>query len=267
MEKAKSTLEDILQIQTDITGDIDMLDNIDGVDYKIIEYYGISKHSNKFDQNKLYFNEYNYYLFAKFTELNQESASLILDETTFAPNSAPYLGLILFNKKREYLETLDISKFTQEYLNNLMLHHFIRLLGFNEYLADVYVYAQYLPKEDNIIYLDKDNSLNSFTNTIDYAIAYFGCSEINKINLYIDEENTDTLSLLGEDEAPLQTNRLYLPKPIFSGEILTKFDYSEEPVLSGFTLAFLDDLPYLKVKKAYIGDLTKFGKYAGCSPK
>ena len=80
-----------------------------------------------------------------------------------------------------------------------------------------------------------------------------------KINLYIDEENTDIY-------VSKQTNRLYWPETLFSGEILTKFDYSEEPVLSEFTLAFLRDLPFLKFKKEYSGDLARFGKYAGCSP-
>ena len=45
---------------------------------------------------------------------------------------------------------------------------------------------------------------------------------------------------------------------------MTKFDYPEEQILSGFTLAFLDDLPYLHVIKNYTGGLMKFGKHKGC---
>ena len=45
---------------------------------------------------------------------------------------------------------------------------------------------------------------------------------------------------------------------------MTKFDYPEEQVLSGFTLAFLDDLPYLRVTKNYNGGSLKFGKNKGC---
>ena len=51
---------------------------------------------------------------------------------------------------------------------------------------------------------------------------------------------------------------------MFLGELLTKFDYPEEQVLSGFTLAFLDDLPYLRVTKNYTGGSLKFGKNKGC---
>ena len=259
MERAKSILEDYLQILTDKDGSMVIgSSNSNGVQVKYIEtLYEIYGHSDIFDETHLFFNEYNYFIFAKFTtELNQESASLILSETLF-DTPAPYLGIILFNKKSEYLQSAQKSKFTQGYLNNLMLHHFIRLLGFNEFLADT-VGSHYIPNVDNVIYLDVDNSLNSFTNTLNYAKEYFGCTSINRINLYINEDNTDTYVLE-------PTNRLYLPKPIFSGEILTKFNDLENPTLSGFTLAFLDDLPYLKVKKEYAGDLTRFGEYAGCS--
>ena len=257
LENAKSTLQNILQIQVVSDGSTVILNDHDGIREKTVETeYGITEHSEIFNENYLYFNESNYFLFVKFTELNQESASLILDKNPFEL-SAPAFGIILFNNKREYLDSLDKSKLTQTYLNNLMLHHFIRLMGFDEYYVDE---DYYIPQEGVVIYLDEENELNSFTNTLDYAREYFGCSEIDKINLYIDTENTDIY-------ASKQTNRLYWPETLFSGEILTKFDYSEEPVLSGFTLAFLSDLPYLKVKIANAGDLTRFGKYAGCSSK
>ena len=266
MEKAKGILEDILKIEVISEGKVDIINEHDEVADKIVEIsFGISKHSDIFNQDYLYFNEFNYYIFFKFEELSQESVSLILDETP-PPSKIPYAGLILFNKKSEYLANLDISKFTQEYLNNLMLHHFIRLMGFDEFLTDDDNWVNYIKKESDEIYLDEeDDSKNKFTKTLSYARNYFGCPDINKINLYLNEENQDTYDVPDPTESPLQTNRLYWPKPIFSGEILTKFDYSEKPFLSGFTLAFLDDLPYLKVKKQYAGDLTRFGEYAGCS--
>ena len=46
---------------------------------------------------------------------------------------------------------------------------------------------------------------------------------------------------------------------------MTEFDYPEEQVLSGFTLAFFEDLGYLHVIKNYTGGLMRFGKYKGCS--
>ena len=46
---------------------------------------------------------------------------------------------------------------------------------------------------------------------------------------------------------------------------MTELDYPEEQVLSGFTLAFLDDYEYIIVNKNYTGGLMRFGKHKGCS--
>ena len=40
---------------------------------------------------------------------------------------------------------------------------------------------------------------------------------------------------------------LYWSKRLFSGELMTKYENSEDHILSGFTLALLDDLPYLRI--------------------
>ena len=114
------------------------------------------------------------------------------------------------------------------------------------------------------IILKTEGSYN-FDNVINYAKSYFDCSNIEKINLYVDDENLDS-----EGEycryAGFDIKSLYWPKEIFAGELLTKYDYSEKKVLSGFTYAFLDSLSYLKVTKDYNGDITRF-KNNGCERK
>ena len=45
---------------------------------------------------------------------------------------------------------------------------------------------------------------------------------------------------------------------------MTDFIYPEEQVISGFTLALLEDLGYLKIAKKYTGGLMRFGKNKGC---
>ena len=45
---------------------------------------------------------------------------------------------------------------------------------------------------------------------------------------------------------------------------MTEFNYLEEQVLSGFTMAFFEDLDYILVIKNYTGGLMKFGKHKGC---
>ena len=252
MDKAKKILEGFLEINTQTDGYLDLLDdqtNSVEEDFEIFHYTSI------FEQN-LRVDEYNYYIFAKFIDLNEKSASIILAQYDFAP----LIGLVLFSNKTEYLEDLDESEFSIEYLTTLFLHHFIRLLGFNAALGDINE-IKYIPKEGGIYYLKTDDEYN-FTNVINYARKYFNCDRINRIDLYLDDENLD-----GTDYyyyAGYEIIGLYWPKRLFLGELLTKFDYLEEQVLSGFTLAFLDDLPYLKVTKNYSGGSLKFGKNKGC---
>jgi len=252
MDNAKEILEDFLEINTQTDGYLDLVDDMSNnveTDFKIFHYTSI------FEQN-LKVDIYNYYIFAKFIELNEKSASIILAQY----DAAPLIGLVLFSNKNEYLEDLNESELTVEYLTTLFLHHFIRLLGFNAALDDINENI-YIPKEDGIYYLKTDDEYN-FNNVINYARKYFNCDRIDRIDLYLDDENLD-----GTDYyyyAEYKIIGLYWPKRLFLGELLTKFDYPEEQVLSGFTLAFLDDLPYLRVAKNYTGGSLKFGKNKGC---
>ena len=238
MKKAKEIVEDFLEILVD-------LENSPKFNRTYIkETWGILNYTYDFDSG-INLHEANYFVFAKFTDLLTETASIILDE--FA--QFPIVGIILFDNN------MNENKLTSEYLNTLMLHHFIRLLGFNEEING----------SDNLFipYLDYTLTVDqyyNFTNVINYARKYFNCPTIESIELFIDEDNyyqyLDEFNYIG----------LYWPKRYFLGEIMTKFDYPEEQVLSGFTLAFLDDLPYLHVIKnsPYTGGLMKFGKNKGC---
>ena len=121
MNRAKNILEDFLEINTDINGN-------KSIKYPKIKYinfyYGITNFTEIFSENFLKVDVYNYYIFGKFTnELNEESASVILDDFS----EIPFVGIILFNNNTK---NLDNSKLNLNYLTNLMLHHFIRLLGF-----------------------------------------------------------------------------------------------------------------------------------------
>ena len=44
---------------------------------------------------------------------------------------------------------------------------------------------------------------------------------------------------------------------------MTEYNYLEEQVLSGFTMAFFEDLNYIKVIKNFTGGLMKFGRNKG----
>ena len=255
-ENAKNILEDFLEIQADI-----ITPNGKRIKDSLINYvlnnYGITHFTVVFTNDYLSVIDYNFYILAKFTaEIGEESASVILDDFS----GIPLVGIVLFN---ENIESLDKTKLTEDYLTTLMLHHFIRLLGFNAELSAV-GYGNYLPYDvENGVYYLKTEGDSNFTNVINYARKYFNCPYIDRIDLYVDDENLDEF----DDYYEYCNNEiigLYWPKRLFLGELLTKFDYPEEQVLSGFTLAFLDDLPYLRVTKNYTGGSLKFGKNKGC---
>jgi len=257
MNKSKSILEDFLEIQTDTITDKGIIINTDNDNSYVPDHYGITKFTEVFSNSFLYVTDYNYYILAKFTnEIKEESASVILDD--FA--RAPLVGIILFNNNTE---SLDKTKLTLDYLTNLMLHHFIRLLGFNAALSeDRFGYLPYETVDGKKVYYLKTEGDYNFTNVLNYAKKYFNC-QIERIDLFVDDENLDDE---GYYYQYCENNiiGLYWPKRLFLGELLTKFDYPEEQVLSGFTLAFLDDLPYLRVTKNYTGGSLKFGKNKGC---
>ena len=77
MYKSKEILEDFVEINSDNTGFIDIDDTNEYSDYTsyLNEKYGIEHWTPYFDDNKkIKFDEYNFYIFAKFTELHEESS-------------------------------------------------------------------------------------------------------------------------------------------------------------------------------------------------
>ena len=269
MNNAKDFLEGFIQIKIDTDTTIDIIStNTEGEvnSHLIKQDFKIDHYDPMFDEENIQLNNNNYFIFGKCVEsldddklFQEESASIILDFTYYVPD----IGIVLLNKRNGYI---DESKFTEDNLTNLMLHHFIRLLGFNSALVDSYFHTNYIPQESEDEYYLKTEGSYNFDNVINYAIAYFDCSNIERINLYVDNENLDSEEEEYYQYAGFDLKSLYWPKEIFAGELLTKYDYSEKKVLSGITYAFLDSLSYLKVTKDYNGDITRF-KNNGCERK
>ena len=84
----------------------------------------------------------------KFKEFFDEVfCSIILDDFHYTP----VVGIVLFN---ENMKDINPVKLTEDYLTSYMLHHFIRLLGFNAALSEVR-FLEILPcDDDEIFYLN-----------------------------------------------------------------------------------------------------------------
>ena len=196
MKYAQFRLENLLTIRVDADRSIDYV----GEGSNTFENdFDISYSESYFDSSFHLNDSYNYFIFGKFIEnvgnniINEDTSSLILD----GYSRVPCLGIIFFNKN------IDESKLSLDYLEPLMLHHFIRLLGFN---------YQVVQKIDGKYTLNE----NEYSNVIEYAKKYFDCSNIQKIVLT--EENEGYYYGSEED-----LTALYWPKSLFDGELLTKF--------------------------------------------
>ena len=136
MDNAAEILEGFLEIQPDLKSDGKIIDE----DGYILEHYGITQYTEIFNKHYLNVKDKNFYILSKFTnEISEESESVLLDELT----NIPLVGIVLFNNN---IDNLDKTKLTLDYLTTLMLHHFIRLLGFNAVLSD-FAYINILPHE------------------------------------------------------------------------------------------------------------------------
>ena len=261
MKKAKSTLESLIEISCLIT-DVLLPDSK-------LRGWGLDKWDEKFfggDENgdlskeSLSFYNITNTIFFKFKSLGDDimaySQIVDLDVT-----GVPSFGVITLNNH------FPESKLTSDYLEALMLHEFTHLLGFHqktiinenmneedgeddeeaEYFIGI-IQEQNIEDEDGstktLYFLNKEKSPKVFN----YFSKFFGCDEIERIDLEMDVNNN-----------------IHWPSRYLLGEYMTEFNYVEEKVISRFTLAFLEDLGYIKIKKYSTGGLMRFGKNQGCN--
>ena len=151
--------------------------------------------------------------------------------------SKPLVGVITFNSKMDL--TIENS---ESFLARLALHEFIHILGFQEfYFLNIFGWIKQVKDESghDIIYLTAPK-------VIEVAKKYFDCStiigvELNTYDSYLDHWNARYLL----------------------GDIMTLYYYTEEEVISDFTLAYLENTGWYK-PNYYTGGLMRYGKGKGC---
>ena len=234
MNKAKKTLESLLR--TYDYGDSTVIP----LRYEEILSFGIERYNESlfvYEEQDTIFLKYmlndfkvSYTIFFKFSDSKLEEDDIASAQIIYSA-ATPKLGLITLKNN------IPSSKLTSKYLEPLMLHLFTHLLGF-----------QSNDKHDIDTMLDENASkfYISTNNVLEYAKNYFGDTEIDKIEILKDEKGN-----------------LHWPSRILLGEYMTKYDYPEELAISGFTLAFLEDLEYYKIIGKYTGGLMRFGKNKG----
>ena len=152
----------------------------------------------------------------------------------------PIFGLVNLNKDIDY--TILHS---QEYLDSIILHEFTHILGFDvDYFS--YYFNNLLIKNDK--YGIQRYYINS-TRVVNTAKKYFNCDNVIGVEL----ENYGGDGTAGS----------HWEARILLGDYMNGIIYTEEQVISEFTLALLEDTGYYKANY-YTGGLMRYGKNKGC---
>ena len=219
------------------------------------------------DLDKLYCTDFIHFIFPS------EYDSFIFMKREQVNNSLiPLIGIVyLSDKIEEYkLKSLD-------YLTNLFIKNFIKLLGFHyskngfsfENMENPYfkVYKEIEAEESffNGYYCKLNYEFYSFPKTKSYLKKYYNIQD--DLDYDIELFTVPSMLIKADDqdhpERTCEVEHIELLKERFLGEILNSPDYPEEQVLSGLILNFLDDLYYLNLVNHEFPDLMKFGKNKG----
>ena len=188
----------------------------------------------------MYLMGYNYIIYFRFPNDGEDIGDKIAvakSIITAGPCGRPFMGLIILNPNPLYYSNLS-----PDYLEIYMMQQFTHLLAFKEEIIDVIDpdYLKYVYISDNLYYIKSDK-------VVEYTQKYFNCYDLDYMEMLMDDNGN-----------------FNWPPRLLLGEYMSDIKYTEELVISKFTLSFFEDLRYLKVKHSYTGGLMRFGKHKGC---
>ena len=152
----------------------------------------------------------------------------------------PYVGIVKINPNINY----SIPN-SQIYFESILVHEFTHILGFSKHFFETYF--------KNIVYSKDEFGFNRmYLNSpklLEVAKKYYNCDSLTGVEL--------------EDQGGDGTAGSHWEARILLGEYMNGYSYTEEQVISEFTLAVLEDSGYYK-PNYYTGGLMRFGKNKGC---
>ena len=184
------------------------------------------------------------YIFIRFAD-NEELGKNVLASAGVryldGKTGQPLLGVVNINREVNYSKRNSL-----QYFESLIIHEFTHILGFSKYYFINY-FKNYFIKYDK--YGIKREYVNS-TKVVKVAKKYFNCNKIEGVELEND----------GQDSA---TSGSHWEGRILLGDYMNAIIYTEDQVISEFTLALLEDSGYYKANY-YTGGLMQFGRNKGC---
>ena len=243
MKKAVNTLSSLLKVKPLEHGNDGVGYNVKGED---LRRYNISFWNNSvfgdeaINQGKTFQSQgINLAIFGTLTDL-PESTLATASAIFVQSNGQPYGGLVKINKH------IDYSKPNSDvYFESILVHEFTHILGFsrNFFLGSNRLFFEVDNDGVNRTYLKGEKLLA-------VAKKYFNCSDITGVEL----ENLGGTGTAGS----------HWESRILLGEYMNGYAYTEEQVISEFTLAALEDSGFYKANY-YTGGLMRYGKHKGCA--
>ena len=183
-------------------------------------------------------------IFGMFSDLPNSTlatASAKATQKNETRNGQPYVGLVKINKNVNY-----ILRNSEAYFQTILVHEFTHILGFSKsFFTDYYKNIYSKPDKHGIM----RSYLNS-TKLLEVAREYFDCPTLEGVEL--------------ENQGGTGTEGSHWEARILLGEYMNGYSYTEEQVISEFTLAVLEDSGYYKANY-YTGGLMRYGKHKGCA--
>ncbi len=170
-----------------------------------------------------------------------EGSTLASASAQYSQNDGkPLIGLVKINKEVDYSKEKS-----QEYFQAIVFHEFTHILGFSINNFKKF-YHNVFTKEDDF------GVMRTYINSpkvVETARKYFNCPDLEGVEL--------------EEYGGEGTAGSHWEARILLGDYMNGYAYTEEMVISEFTLALLEDTGYYKANY-YTGGLMRYGKNKGC---
>ena len=244
MKKAVNTLVALLKVKPLDVGNDNTGYNLKDEDFEEIgiSYWNKDKFGNQAISNQKTFQSQNIHLaiFGSFADLPESTLAQANAKVHQPSNGQPLVGLVKINKNIDYSK-----KNSDIYFQTILVHEFTHILGFSKHFFETY-YHNFVSETDQ-------NGIERFylnsARLLEVAKKYFSCDTIQKVEL--------------ENQGGEGTAGSHWEARILLGEYMNGYAYTEEQVISEFTLALLEDSGYYEVNY-FTGGLMRFGKGKGC---
>ena len=242
MQKAVNTLQTLLKVKPLDTTDGEYYIRDTDLEKLNISYWDKEKFGDGAIEKQNSFQKLNIDLavFGSLEDLPNSTLATASANAFQTSNGQPYIGTVRINKK------IDLSKpNSQIYFEAILVHEFTHILGFSiHFFENFYHNIEYKTDKYGIerIYLNSPILLQ-------VAKKYFNCDTLTGVEL--------------ENQGGEGTAGSHWEARILLGEYMNGYSYTEEQVISEFTLAVLEDSGYYK-PNYYTGGLMRYGKNKGC---